>query len=121
MRSYLLAAGALLACVPAMAAAQDSRDVALELRENGRVVASSNVRVQLGRPAALAISGPFTMRLRVDAVPEGYAVRPHVHAEGPAGWTRLPAPVLTVAAGEQARATLARPAGPPLEIAVQVD
>jgi len=126
MRKALLIAALLLPFLPAAASAQvnaaAARNVAVEVRENGRVVATSNVRLQLGRPAAISMNGPYTLRLRVDAAQgAGYTVRPNLHAGGPGSWTALRAPALTVAQGGQGTALIERASGPPLEIAVSVD
>ncbi len=128
MRMASLLAAALLAGIPASAVSQSivaaagARQVSVELREGGRVVAASNVRLQLGRPAAISMNGPFAMRLRVDALEgTGYTVRPNLTANGPAGWTRLDAPTMSVAPGQPGKAQVVRPSGPPLEIAVSVD
>jgi hypothetical protein len=82
----------------------------------------SSVRLQLGRPAAISLAGPYAMRLRVDAdAGSGYTVRPSLTANGPTGWTPLRSPPLTVTAGQPGKAMVERPSGPPLEIAVSVD
>lgn len=127
MRRIMLGAAGLLALLALPAAAQgmiaaaENRNVVVEVREEGRLVATSSVRLQLGRPAAIAMNGPFAMRLRIDAQDAGYTVRPHLTASGPGGWTALRSPSLTVAQGQQGRVTVERPGGPPLEIAVSVD
>lgn len=127
MRKALLIAAALLPLMAGAATAQGvnaaaARNVAVEVRENGRIVAASNVRLQLGRPAAISMNGPFSMRLRVDAVEgAGYTVRPNLHASGPGGWTPLRAPPLTLAQGQQGSARVERASGPPLDIYVSVD
>src|SRR5215213_7039847 len=94
VRSSLLLAGTLLLITnPALAqpaAEATARDVEFELREAGQVVAASNVRLQLGRQASIALAGPYSLRLRVDPAGEAYTVRPHLTAAGPDGWTRLP-------------------------------
>lgn len=124
MRKSLLLAGTLLLIVnPALAqpaAEATARDVEFELREAGQVIAASNVRLQLGRQAAIAVAGPYSVRLRIDAAGEAYTVRPHLSTGGPDGWTRLPTPPMTVAAGARGQARIERVAGPPLEIHVSV-
>lgn len=122
--TILLAANLPLATAAAQEAAPaGARQVALELRENGQIVAASNVRLQLGRPAAISVRGPYTLRLRVDAAEGqgGYTVRPNLHADGPGGWTRLETQPILVAHGARTLARVARPSGPPLELAVSVD
>ena len=129
MRTASFFAAALLAALPAAAAsgqgvttAAGARQVSVEVREAGRVVAASSVRLQLGRPAAISMDGPYAMRLRVDAQEgAGYTVRPNLTANGPSGWTRLEAPSFSVNAGQPGKALVERPSGPPLEIAVSVD
>jgi hypothetical protein len=119
----LLVPGSALAQVNAAASRPAaSRNVSVEVRENGRVVAASTVRLQLGRPAAISMNGPYSMRLRVDAVEgAGYMVRPNLHAEGPTGYTALATAPVAVAQGQQGRAVVERPSGPPLELAIAVD
>jgi len=128
MRTASFIAAALLAALPAAAQAQGvnaaagARQVSVEVREAGKLVAASSVRLQLGRPAAISMDGPFAMRLRVDAQEgAGYTVRPNLTANGPSGWTRLDAPTMSVTPGQQGKARVERPSGPPLEIAVSVD
>jgi hypothetical protein len=118
----LLAAFATSAQAQGVAAAAGARQVSVEVREAGKLVAASSVRLQLGRPAAISLEGPFAMRLRIDAdEASGYTVRPSLTANGPAGWTPLRSPALTVTAGQPGKALVERPSGPPLEIAVSVD
>jgi hypothetical protein len=127
MRKTLLIGAALLPLAPGAALAQGvnasaARNVAVEVREDGRVVAASSVRLQLGRPAMISLNGPYAMRLRVDAVEgAGYSVRPSLTASGPGGWTPLRAPAVMVAQGERGTTRVERPTGPPLEIDVSVD
>jgi hypothetical protein len=118
----LLAALPTLAQAQAVNAAAGARQVSVEVREAGKLVAASSVRLQLGRPAAISLDGPYAMRLRVDAdAGSGYTVRPSLTANGPGGWTPLRSPPLTVPAGQPGKAMVERPSGPPLEIAVSVD
>jgi hypothetical protein len=124
---------ALLAALPTIAQAQTdqplgvnaaagARQVSVEVREAGKLVAASSVRLQLGRPAAISLDGPYAMRLRVDAdAGSGYTVRPSLTANGPSGWTPLRSPSLTVSGGQPGKAMVERPSGPPLEIAVSVN
>jgi hypothetical protein len=127
MRKLILCGAALLPLVGGTASAQGvtpaaAREVAVELRENGKVVATSHVRLQLGRLAAISMRGPYAMRLRVDEVGEaGYTVRPTLSASGPDGWTPLRAPALIVPQGQRGRARVERDAGAPLEIYVSVN
>lgn len=128
MRMATIIGAALLAALPTLAQAQavnaaaGARQVSVEVREAGKLVAASSVRLQLGRPAAISLNGPYAMRLRVDAdASSGYTVRPSLTANGPGGWTPLRSPSLTVSAGQPGKATVERPSGPPLEIAVSVD
>lgn len=126
MRQAILA-GLLLAVPVTGAAAQavtavaSARNVVIEVREGGRVVASSTTKLQLGRPALIPMKGPFTMRLRVDAAATGYNVRPHLTAKGPEGWTTLRSPSLAVTQGQPAKTLVERPQGPPVELAVTID
>lgn len=133
MRTASIIAATLLAAIPVTAAGQTvagpgvtaaagARQVSVEVREAGRVVASSNVKLQLGRPAAISMEGPYAMRLRVDAAEgAGYTVRPNLTANGPGGWTPLRTPSFSVSAGQPGKALVERPSGPPLEIAVSVN
>lgn len=125
MRKTIIIAAALLPLAPFPAAAEapeGARNVVVEVREDGRVVASSAVRLQLGRQAAVSLDGPYAMRLRIDAA-EGaaYTVRPNLTANGPAGWTVLRTGPLTIAQGERGIVAVQRASGPPLELAVSVD
>ena len=66
------------------------------------------------------MSGPYAMRLRVDAgAGGGYTVRPNLQPTAPG--EALAAPALNVPAGQQASAVVSRPSGPRLEIAVRVE
>jgi hypothetical protein len=126
MRKAICLAALMAAAAPAVAPAQGvtdaARQVVVEVREGGRLVGSTTAKLQLGRPAAIPMEGPFAMRLRIDALDgAGYAVRPHLTANGPAGWTSLRSPALTVAQGQQVKTLVERPTGPPLEIAVTVN
>jgi hypothetical protein len=127
MRKALMIAAVLLTLPPAAATGQGvnaaaARNVAVEVREDGRVVATSTVRLQLGRPAAISMNGPYSMRLRVDAAEgAGYTVRPNLQANGPQGWTPLRAQALTVAPGQRGTTLVERPSGSPLELAVSLD
>ncbi len=133
MRTASIIAAALLAALPGAAvsqttasqgvtAAAGARQVSVEVREAGRVVAASNVKLQLGRPAAISMEGPYAMRLRVDAEGEAaYTVRPNLTANGPSGWTPLRTPTFSVSAGQLGKALVERLSGPPLEIAVSVN
>ena len=128
MRTATIIGAALLAALPTIAPAQGvnaaagARQVSVEVREAGKLVAASSVRLQLGRPAAISLDGHYAMRLRVDAdTGSGYTVRPSLTANGPGGWTPLRAPPLTVSGGQPGKAMVERPSGPPLEIAVSVD
>jgi len=122
-----IVAGLLLAIPAAGAAAQgitaaaSARNVVIEVREGGRVVATSTAKLQLGRPAVIAMDGPFAMRLRIDAAASGYSVRPHLTAKGPGGWTTFRSPALAAAHGQPATTLLERPEGAPVELAVTVD
>jgi hypothetical protein len=119
---FLIAAGLLAGPAHAQPSPAAQRQVAIELREGGRVVASSQVRLRLGRPAAIALEGPYAMRLRIDAADGGgFTVQPSLHVDGPTGWTATRTSALTVTAGAQGRSLAHRPAGPPLEIAVSID
>jgi hypothetical protein len=127
MRTASIIAAALLAATPATAAGQSltiaagTRQVSVEVREAGRLVAASNVKLQLGRPAAINMAGNYAMRLRVDAAEgTGYTIRPNLTANGPAGWTPLRTPAFSVTAGRAGKALVER-SGPPLEIAVSVE
>lgn len=126
MRKAMLIGAAMLPLVQGAAAAQGvtapaARNVAVEVREDGRVVATSNARLQLGRPAMISMIGPYSMRLRVDAAEgAGYTVRPSLHAGGPEGWRPLRAPALTIVPGQPGVARVARGSGPPLEISVSI-
>ncbi len=126
MRKAILA-GLLLTMPAAVLAAEDvapgstARSVVVEVREGGRVVASSTAKLQLGRPAVIAMDGPFAMRLRVDAAASGYDVRPHLTAKGPAGWTTLRSPALAALQGQPAKTLVERPEGPPVELAVTIN
>lgn len=123
MRNLVVLGCALLWASPADAqsAVDSARHVEFELREDGRVVSASAVRLQLGRQAAIAVRGPYSVRLRVDAEGDaGYTVRSHLTAGGPEGWTRLMTPVMTLASGQRGHARIERSAGAPLEIHVSV-
>ncbi len=127
MPRLLLGAAALVAFIPAHAAAQgvnaaaENRQVEVEVREDGRVVATSRVRLQLGRPAAIAMNGPFAMRLRIEsATGSGYMVHPHLTERAASGWTPLRASAFAVGQGQQGRSTVDRPGAVPLEIAVRI-
>jgi len=118
----LLGAAALLAAAAtARAAPEDSaRTVEVELHEDGQLVATPSVRVQIGRPAAVTMGG-YSLRFRMDqAVAEGpYVIRSSLYrSEG--GWTRVAAPTLTVEQGEQARARFAGNDGSDMSLAVLV-
>jgi hypothetical protein len=131
MRTATIIAASLLAALPprpgpgrraAAGARRGRRQVSVEVREAGKLVAASSVRLQLGRPAAISLDGPYAMRLRVDAdAGSGYTVRPSLTANGPSGWTPLRSPSLTVSGGQPGKAMVERPSGPPLEIAVSVN
>lgn len=128
MRMASIIAASLLAAMPATAGAQGvnaaagARQVSVEVREGGKLVAASSVRLQLGRPAAVSMDGPYAMRLRVDAdAASGYTVRPNLSADGPAGWIQLRTPALSVVPGQPGKGLVERAGGPPLEIAVSVD
>jgi hypothetical protein len=131
MRTASVLAAALLAALPAAAGAEETngvnaaaavRQVSVEVREGGKLVGASSVRLQLGRPAAISMDGPFAMRLRIDAAEgAGFTVRPALTANGPDGWTPLRTPALTVTPGHPGKALVDRASGPPLEIAISVD
>lgn len=132
MRTASIIAAAMLAALPATAAGQpaagqgvtaaaDARQVSVEVREAGRVVAASSVKLQLGRPAAISMEGPYAMRLRVDAAETGYTIRPNLTANGPSGWTPLRTPSFSVSAGQSGKALVERPSGPPIELAIKID
>ena len=125
-RSTTIAA-AFLAMLPVAASAQgvtaaaQNRQVEVEVREEGRVVATSRVRLQLGRPAIVAMNGPYAMRLRIESAADaGYMVHPHLTERGAAGWTPLRASAFPVGQGQQGRSTVDRPGAVPLEIAIRV-
>ena len=91
----------------------------VELHEDGQLVATPRVRVTLGRPAAVTMGGD-SLRFRMEQASGGdYVIRSSLYrSEG--GWTRLAAPTLTVAEGEQARARFAAADGSDLSLAVLV-
>ena len=98
---------------------QATRTLEVELHEDGQLVATPSVRVTLGRPAAVTMGG-YSLRFRLEQASGGdYVIRSSLYrSEG--GWTRLAAPTLTVAEGEQARARFAAADGSDLSLAVLV-
>jgi len=119
--ALLLAPAAQATAQGVTAAAGGARSVLIEVREDGKVIASSTAKLQLGRPAMIPMDGPFAMRLRIDAAASGYSVRPHLTTNGPAGWTPLRSPALTVEQGRPGTTLVERQGGSPLEIAVTVN
>ena len=104
--------------------ADDARTVEVELREGDRVVAAPTLRVQVGRPAAVAV-GPYSLRLRMDrgSAPDGspapYLIRSSLYrAEG--GWALVAQPAGTVLEGELTRLSITGPDGRNLSLAVLV-
>ena len=121
----LLCAAAAAAAMTAAAAQTPSpgasdRMLEVELREGGEIVAAPTIRIRAGRPAAVSV-GAYSLRFRIDqAAGAGpYVIRSSLYrSEG--GWTRIAAPVLTVAEGEQASARFAGGDGSTFSLAVLV-
>ena len=113
----VIAAGAAIA--PPAAAEETARTVEVELHEDGQLVATPSVRVEIGRPAAVTMGG-YSLRFRMERSGErGYVIRSSLYrSEG--GWTRRAAPTLTVEQGEQARASFAASDGSDMSLAVLV-
>ena len=118
----LLAAGSATAQVGDVPTA--TRTIHVELREEGRLVGTPSVRVQVGRSAALSV-GDYAMRVRMDRAiasgdgPAPFVVRSSLYrADG--GWSRLSLPDVTVAEGQQAHLDFAGSDGRDLSLAVLV-
>ena len=118
----LFAGGAAAAQVGGAPAA--TRTIEVELREEGRLVGTPSVRVQVGRSTALAV-GDYAMRLRMDRAiasgdgPAPFVVRSSVYrADG--GWARVALPAVIVVEGEQAQLDFAGSDGRDLSLAVLV-
>ena len=102
----------------------NSRTIEVELSEGGEIVAAPTLRVQIGRPAAVAV-GNYSLRLRMDrgtAVeggPTPFLIRSSLYrAEG--GWALVASPAVTVVAGEQTRLSIGGRPGPDLSLALLV-
>ncbi|MGZ8311463.1 MAG: hypothetical protein ACXWUP_03040 [Allosphingosinicella sp.] len=130
MRRTMIAgwAAALLAGHMAVAqtapTADPGRTVEFELREGNLLVAKPTLRVQLGRPAAIA-AGDYSLRLRMDRAaatdgsgPGPYVIRSQLYRS--AGWTLVATPAVTVAEGEQTRMHFSDSDGRDMSLAVMV-
>ena len=102
----------------------DPRELQIELREGGRLVASPTVRVQVGRPAAVS-SGSYSFRLRMDrgtAVDGGQApflIRSSLYRSD-SDWALVASPAMTVVEGEEAQLRFAGNDGRQLSMAVLI-
>ena len=95
-----------------------TRIIAFELREGDTLVAAPTVRVELGRPTALAVGG-YSLRLRMERTAPGYVIRSSLYrADG--GWRLVASPTLTVAEGRQAHTRFAAGDGSELSLAASV-
>ena len=102
----------------------NSRTVEFELREGGQIVAAPTLRVQIGRPAAVAV-GRYSLRLRMDratspdGAPAPWLIRSSLYRSD-GGSTLVASPSITVVEGETARLRIAGRDGSDLSLAVLV-
>lgn len=92
--------------------AADFRTVQVEIREGNRLVAQPTLKVQLGAPAAITVSGDQGYKLTV-TVEQGqpgspYLVKSHYHKPHAGSWKLVASPSLTVGEGQQAKLSLSR-------------
>ena len=105
-------------------AAPDARELQIELREGGRLVAAPTVRVQVGRPAAVS-AGSYSFRLRMDrgtaieGGPAPYLIRSSLYRSD-SDWALVASPALTVIEGEETQLNFAASDGRTLSMAVLV-
>ena len=99
---------------------EGARTIAFELREGDTLVAAPTVRVEFGRPTALAVGG-YSLRLRmVRAAPaEGYVIRSSLYRSD-GGWQLVASPILTVTEARQGHARFAAGDGRELSLAASV-
>ena len=123
---WSLCGAVLLATGPAVAQVAPPEEsghmLEFELTEGRQVVATPSVRVQVGRPAAIAAGG-YSMRLRMDraAAPGAggaYVIRSQLYRSE--GWTLVATPAVTVNEGEQARLRFTGSDGSDMTLAVLV-
>ena len=102
----------------------DARELQIELRESGRLVAAPTVRVQVGRPAAVSV-GSYAFRLRMDragpaqAGPAPYLIRSSLYRSG-SDWALVASPAMTVIEGESTQMRFSGSDGRELSLAVLV-
>ena len=123
---------ALAAVLPSAALAQTgdvpaeaSRTLEYALHEDGRLVGAPTIRLEVGRTAALSVSGAYSLRVRIDRA-EGaggapaYLVRSSLYRPAEPRWALVAQPSLTVREGEPAALDFATLDGNRLSIGVTI-
>ena len=106
------------------APAEAPRTLEYALHEDGRLVGAPTIRLEVGRTAALSVSGAYSLRVRIDraegAGTPAYLVRSSLYRPAEPRWALVAQPSLTVREGEPAALDFATVDGNRLSIGVTI-
>jgi len=105
--------------------AEAPRTLEYALHEDGRLVGAPTIRLEVGRTAALSVSGNYSLRVRIDRAQSAggapaYLVRSSLYRPAEPRWALVAQPSLTVLPGEQGALDVSTADGNRLSIGVTV-